>query len=328
MMAEASSRVARTNKRKHGRDVDGILLLDKPRGISSNDALQQVKRIFGARKAGHTGNLDVQADGLLPVCFGEATKVCRFLLDADKRYVSEFTLGISTTTGDGEGEIVSSTSTAALGRGAVAAALSAFVGHIKQLPPMHSAIKQNGQPLYKLAHQGLEVEREMRSVQIHDIALVAFHNPRATVDVTCSKGTYIRTLATDLGDRLACGAHVSALRRERVGAFDLRDARSITELESQAASGLAALDATLIPTDEAVAFLPRVALTDDAAYYFKRGQAVLVPGAPSSGLLRLYAPGDRFIGLGEILDDGRVTPRRLFHLHPSASQDTVVREGA
>ena len=315
-------------KRRRGRDVDGILLLDKPRGISSNDALQQVKRIFGARKAGHTGNLDVQADGLLPVCFGEATKVCQFLLDADKRYVSEFTLGTCTTTGDGEGTIVSTSSTHGIERDAVEAALSAFLGTIEQIPPMHSAIKQNGQPLYKLAHRGIEVEREKRTVQIHGIVLTAFRNPHIIVDVTCSKGTYIRTLATDLGDKLTCGAYVSALRRERVGEFELANAWTIPKLEGLAQAGHIALDETLLPPDNAVAFLPRAALTDDAAYYFTRGQPVLVPRAPSSGLLRLYAAGDRFIGLGEILDDGRVAPRRLFHLQPSGSKKSCAREGA
>ena len=314
-------------KRRRGRDLDGILLLDKPRGISSNNALQQVKHIFGARKAGHTGNLDVQANGLLPVCFGEATKVCQFLLDADKRYVSDFTLGARTTTGDSEGTIESTASTAGIGRDAVEAALTRFVGMIEQMPPMHSAIKQNGQPLYKLARQGIEVERQPRSVQIYDIALDAFRNPHLTVDVTCSKGTYIRTLATDLGDELACGAYVSALRRERVGAFDLRDALTIPMLEELAVAGFESLDETLLPPDQALAFLPRAALSDDATYYFRRGQAVLVPRAPSAGLLRLYAPGNRFIGLGEILDDGRVAPRRLFHLHQSRSQEAVVAEG-
>ena len=314
-------------KRRRGRDVDGILLLDKPRGISSNDALQRVKHIFSARKAGHTGNLDVQANGLLPVCFGEATKVCQFLLEADKRYVSDFILGARTTTGDSEGTIESTAPTAGIGRDAVEAALTRFVGMIEQMPPMHSAIKQNGQPLYKLAHQGIEVERQTRTVQIYDIALNAFRNPHLTVDVTCSKGTYIRTLATDLGDELACGAYVSALRRERVGAFELRDALTIPMLEELAGPGLASLDETLLPPDQALAFLPQAMLSDDAAYYVRRGQAVVVPRAPSSGLLRLYAPGDRFIGLGEILDDGRVTPRRLFHLHQSRSEEAAVTEG-
>lgn len=315
-------------KRKRGRDVDGILLLNKPRGISSNDALQQVKRIFGARKAGHTGNLDVQADGLLPVCFGEATKVCQFLLDADKRYVSEFTLGVCTSTGDGEGAIVSTASITGIERDAVEAALASFVGMIEQMPPMHSAIKQNGQPLYKLAHRGIEVARDKRRVHIYDIAVSAFCWPHVTVDVTCSKGTYIRTLATDLGDKLACGAHVSALRRERVAAFGLANAWTISELEGLAQASRTALDETLLPPDDALAFLPSAALTEDAEYYFTRGQPVLVPRAPSFGLLRLYSAGDRFIGLGEILDDGRVAPRRLFHLQASQTNESCARDSA
>ncbi len=309
----------RARRHKHGRDVDGILLLDKPRGISSNDALQKAKRIFGARKAGHTGNLDVQADGLLPVCFGEATKVCRYLLDADKRYVSEFTLGARTTTGDGEGAILSTASTEGIERDAIEAALRGFVGTIEQIPPMYSAIKRNGQPLYKLARQGIEVERPKRTVHIREFTIREFSNPRLVVDVTCSKGTYIRTLAEDLGEKLTCGAHVSALRREQVGAFQLADAWLIPELERVAEEGIEMLDKVLLPLDTALEFMPSIALTDDAVYYVARGQPVLVPRAPTSGLLRLYGTGDQFVGVGEILDDGRVAPRRLFHLPASES---------
>ncbi|MCZ6895540.1 MAG: tRNA pseudouridine(55) synthase TruB [Gammaproteobacteria bacterium] len=310
----------RARRHKHGRDVDGILLLDKPRGISSNDALQKAKRIFGARKAGHTGNLDVQADGLLPVCFGEATKVCRYLLDADKRYVSEFTLGARTTTGDGEGAILSTASTEGIERDAIEAALRGFVGTIEQIPPMYSAIKRNGQPLYKLARQGIEVERPKRTVHIREFTIREFSNPRLVVNVSCSKGTYIRTLAEDLGEKLACGAHVSALRRERVGAYQLADAWSIPALERVAEEGVEMLDKVLLPLDTALEFMPSIALTEDAVYYVARGQPVLVPRAPTSGLLRLYGAGEQFVGVGEILDDGRVAPRRLFHLPASGSQ--------
>ncbi len=300
--------------------MDGILLLDKPRGISSNDALQKAKRIFGARKAGHTGNLDVQADGLLPVCFGEATKVCRYLLDADKRYVAEFTLGARTTTGDGEGAILSTASTEGIERDAIEAALRGFVGTIEQIPPMYSAIKRNGQPLYKLARQGIEVERPKRTVHIREFTIREFSNPRLVVNVSCSKGTYIRTLAEDLGEKLACGAHVSALRRERVGAYQLADAWSIPALERVAEEGIEMLDKVLLPLDTALEFMPSIALTEDAEYYVARGQPVLVPRAPTSGLLRLYSAGEQFVGVGEILDDGRVAPRRLFHLPASGSQ--------
>jgi tRNA pseudouridine55 synthase len=310
----------RARRHQRGRDVDGILLLDKPGGISSNDALQKAKRIFGARKAGHTGNLDVQADGLLPICFGEATKVCRFLLEADKRYVSEFTLGRRTTTGDREGAILATASTAGIERDTVEAVVGDFIGTIEQVPPMHSALKRNGQPLYKLARQGIEVERSKRTVHIHAFELMAFSNPRLVVDVTCSKGTYIRTLAEDLGEKLACGAHVSALRREQVGAYRLADAWSIPELERVAEHGDEALDKVLLPLDSALEFMPRLALSEDAVYYLARGQPVQVPRAPTSGLLRLYAEGEKFVGVGEILDDGRVAPRRLFRLQASESQ--------
>ena len=310
----------RARRHKHGRDVDGILLLDKPRGISSNDALQKAKRIFGARKAGHTGNLDVRADGLLALCFGEATKVCRYLLDADKRYVAEITLGARTTTGDSEGRIVSTASTEGIERNVIEAAVRGFVGTIEQVPPMYSAIKRNGQPLYKLARQGLEVERPKRTVHIREFTVREFSNPRLVVDVTCSKGTYIRTLAEDLGEKIACGAHVSALRREQVGAFRLADAWLIPELERVADEGIEMLDKVLLPLDTALEFMQSVTLTEDAVYNVARGQPVLVPRAPTSGLLRLYGAGAQFVGVGEILDDGRVAPRRLFHLLASETQ--------
>jgi len=313
-------------RRKRGRDVDGILLLDKPRGISSNDALQQAKRLFGARKAGHTGNLDVQADGLLPVCMGEATKVCQFLLDSDKRYVAQFTLGVRTTTGDCEGATLTTSSIAGISLDDVENSLSSFVGVSEQLPPMHSALKRNGQPLYKLARQGLEVEREKRTIHIYTIILKSMENQYVTADILCSKGTYIRTLATDLGDKLGCGAHVSALRRERVGVFDVKDAWTLEQLEVLGRSGLEALDTTLLFPDQALMFLPAVELTAAAANHLLCGQPVSLPSTPSSGLLRLYATGEGFIGLGEILEDGRVAPRRIFHLGPRLGREISTTE--
>ncbi|MEQ8660434.1 MAG: tRNA pseudouridine(55) synthase TruB, partial [Gammaproteobacteria bacterium] len=199
----------RGQRKPRGREVNGILLLDKPIGISSNQALQHAKTIFQARKAGHTGNLDVQASGLLPICFGEATKVCQYLLDADKHYVSEFTFGRRTSTGDSEGETLAEASAAHLDAAAVSTAMSGFTGSIEQMPPMHSAIKRNGQPLYKLAHQGIEVARELRRVRIDRFELLSFECPRAIVSIHCSKGTYVRTLAEDVGAVLGCGAYVS-----------------------------------------------------------------------------------------------------------------------
>lgn len=306
------------SRRRRGRLVDGILLLDKPAGISSNQALQRARRLFDAAKAGHTGNLDVQATGLLPVCFGEATKVCQFLLDADKRYAASFRLGERTSTGDVEGEVLESRPVAGVGRADIEREAQGFTGTIAQVPPMHSAIKRNGQPLYKLAHQGIEVERDSRTVHIHRFVVTGWASPVAAVEVDCSKGTYIRTLAEDLGERLGCGAHVSALRRTGAGPFDLADALTLPQIEALAEQGTSALDETLLPLDSALEALPRVALTEDATYYVTQGQAVLVPRAPTSGLLRLYDARERFVGVGEIIDDGRVAPRRLFR-RPAAA---------
>jgi len=306
-MTEASSR----NRSK--RDINGILLLDKPRDISSNGALQRVKRLFGARKAGHTGNLDVLATGLLPICFGEATKVCAFLLDADKSYASEFQLGAVTSTGDREGEIIRRGSLAGLDRAAIVRALAGFRGEIEQVPPMYSALKRCGQPLYKLARQGIEVERKPRKVVISQIELIKFSGDRLTVEVTCSKGTYIRTLAEDIGDVLGCGAHVHSLRRLGAGPFTIDDALSLEQIREIADSddSYAELDKRLLATDTALVDLPDVHLTDDSAFNVKRGQAVRVPDAPRSGVVRLDRSGSQFIGVCAVLDDGRIAPRRL-----------------
>lgn len=207
-------------RREGERDVSGIVLLDKPAGITSNAALQTVKRLFRARKAGHTGSLDPLATGLLPICLGEATKLSGFLLDADKRYRTEIRLGVTTTTGDAEGETLRVREVADLDRARVAEAVARFTGEIEQIPPMHSALKRNGMPLYKLARQGIEVERAPRPVVIHALELVRCEADRIELDVRCSKGTYIRVLAEDIGEALGCGAHVGALRRTGVGGFD------------------------------------------------------------------------------------------------------------
>lgn len=293
------------------RDVHGILLLDKPPGISSNDALQRVKRLFQARKAGHTGNLDVPATGLLPICLGEGTKVCAFLLDAGKTYESVFRFGARTTTGDAAGEIVETASTEGLTRSAVQAAMRELTGEILQVPPMHSAIKHQGQPLYKLAHKGMTIERTARPVTVHRFELLGFDGREARVRVTCSKGTYIRTLAEDLGGRLGCLAHVAELRRTGVGTYRIEDAWTPEALTRIAEDGLGALDACLLGIDSALAEQPEVALSDDASYYLRQGQAVQVPHAPTGGLVRIYSRGREFLGIGEVLDDGRVAPRRL-----------------
>ncbi len=297
-------------RRKSGRNVRGILLLDKPRGITSNDALQRVKRLYRAQKAGHTGSLDPLADGLLPICFGAATKISAFLLDADKRYWVRIKLGETTTTADSEGEVVSIRPVEGIGEAEIRQALEPFRGEIQQIPPMYSALKHKGERLYKLAREGKEVEREPRAVTIHGLELLACNLPEFELDVHCSKGTYVRTLAEDIGEALGCGAHVTALRRTGVGPYDADGMVTLDELEAQAEQGQESLDARLLPLETALAHWPEVRLNPDSTFYMRQGQPVLVPNAPTEGWVRLFGP-DGFIGVGEVLDDGRVAPRRL-----------------
>jgi tRNA pseudouridine55 synthase len=299
--------------RRHNnlRRVNGILLLDKPPGMTSNAALQMVKRLYTARKAGHTGSLDPLATGLLPLCFGEATKVSGFLLDADKRYRVVCKLGERTTTGDAEGEVVEQRPVEAVSGARLRQVLEGFVGEIAQIPPMYSAVKHKGERLYKLARQGVEVEREARKVDIHSLELRDFNTPLFEIDVHCSKGTYVRTLVEDIGELLGCGAHVTALRRLAVGPFDDSQMIDMAALEAAAAESMTALDKLLLPMESGLAQWPGVRLSGDAAFYLRQGQAVLVPQAPTEGWVRLYEGESRFLGMGEILDDGRVAPRRL-----------------
>jgi len=301
-------------QRQRGRDVNGILLLDKPIGITSNDALQQVKRLFDARKAGHTGNLDPMATGLLPLCLGEATKVSAFLLDADKRYRGTCKLGVRTNTGDADGEAIEIRPVAAYSEAQVREVLARFTGEIEQIPPMHSAIKHQGQPLYKLAHQGLEVERQPRRVTIYALNLLRLEGDELEIDVHCSKGTYIRTLAEDIGAALGCGAHLNQLRRTMAGPFSEAGMVTMEQLKQLLLEGgQEAIDALLLPIEDALADWPAINLTANLAYYVRQGQAVQVSQAPTQGLVRLFGPEAEFIGVGHILDDGRVGPKRLFH---------------
>jgi len=287
------------------------VLLDKPVSFGSNQVLQRVKRLFNARKAGHTGSLDQLASGLLPICLGEATKFSTFLLKSDKRYQAVFRLGVVTTTGDAEGEVTESHGYTPFSREQLEAVVGRFTGEIEQIPPMYSAIKHKGQRLYKLAHQGLEVEREPRRITIYSLELRDFGDDFIAVEVLCSKGTYIRTLAEDMGKALGCGAHVKALRRTGVGPFEASQMISLERLEQLAEKGIDALDAVLVPMEAALAGWPDVRLPENAAFYLKKGQPVLVPKSPTQGWVRLFASGDRFIGAGEVLDDGRIAPRRL-----------------
>lgn len=299
-------------RRRSGRNVQGILLLNKPLGMTSNQALQQVKRLFQAQKAGHTGSLDPLADGLLPICFGGATKISAYLLDADKRYRMRAQLGVTTTTQDAEGEVLQTRSAEHITEDALREAVAGFVGEIKQVPPMYSALKHKGQRLYKLAREGKEVEREPRAITLYENVLTAFEPPEFALDVRCSKGTYVRTLAEDIGEVLGCGAHVTALTRTGVGPYTAADMISMERLEAVLeAEGPPALDAFLLPVDSALGGWPAVRMSPDTAFYLAQGQAVMVPNAPVSGLVRLYDADDRFVGVGEIDEDGKVAPRRL-----------------
>lgn len=297
---------------QQGRNVNGILLLNKPVGLTSNEALQRVKRLYWARKAGHTGSLDPLADGLLPICFGSATKISGFLLDADKRYRVRIRLGVTTTTADSEGEVVETQSTDGVDEAVVYGVLEQFRGDILQLPPMYSALKHKGERLYSLARKGIEVEREPRPVHIHALDLASCELQELILDVHCSKGTYIRTLAEDIGKALGCGGHVVALTRSVVGPFDGVDMVHLETVEKlTAAREFAQMEQLLLPVDSALQAWPELQLSNDAAYYLQQGQAVLVPKAPTEGWVRLYTSDHRFIGAGQIQDDGRVAPKRL-----------------
>jgi len=311
-------------RKNKGRNVSGVLLLDKPQGCSSNHILQKVKHLFGAAKAGHTGSLDPLATGMLPVCFGEATKISAFLLDSDKRYHLKCQLGVSTATGDAEGEVTEEKDASFITEQDVRAVLPEFIGEIEQIPPMYSALKHNGERLYKLARQGIEVERKPRSVSIYDIKYISLSiddspendQPKNVhkqvileLEVSCSKGTYVRTLAEDIAKKLNSCAHITALRRLSVGPYD-GDMLTIEQLSAFAEQGSDVLDACLQPIDSGVADWPDVHLGADAAFYVRQGQAVMVPHAPTQGWVRIYDQS-QFLGLGEIQDDGMVAPRRM-----------------
>lgn len=282
-----------------------MLLLNKPVGITSNAALQKAKWLLNAKKAGHTGTLDPFADGLLPLCFGEATKFSAYLLEADKRYRAVLHLGVTTSTGDPEGEILE-TRGVAVDAGDILAVLPRFTGEIEQVPPMHSALKHQGRPLYEYARAGIEIERAPRRVHIRALELVECDFPRVVVDVQCSSGTYIRTLAQDIGARLGCGAHLTALTRTTVGGFALDEAHALTELEALDPNQRHTL---LRPADCLVAHLPGIQLDDADAAALCQGRSVLHP-TEHQGLTRIYTGARVFIGLADA-DAGQLLPRRL-----------------
>lgn len=290
------------------KQVDGVLLLDKPLGLTSNDALQKARRLFSAAKGGHTGTLDPLATGLLPLCFGEATKFSADLLDADKTYEAVLKLGVTTDTGDAEGAVTGTVAVDAA-ESAILSVLPRFVGDIRQIPPMHSALKRDGRPLYELARQGIEVERAPRAVTVHAIDCLGFAGGLLTLRVACSKGTYIRVLAADIGQALGCGAHLTALRRTRVGDLDLAGAVTLAELEALDEAERAGC---LQPVDALLRNLPVVSVAGEAAERFRHGNPVdLQPGL--GGKIRVYADG-RLIGVAEPGSDGRLWPKRLVQL--------------
>ena len=293
--------------------MNGVLILNKPKGISSSDAVQQVKRLYGAQKVGHTGSLDPLATGVLPLCFGEATKFSQYLLTSDKKYWTRIKLGVATNTGDSEGEIVSTADASHIVKQDVEKVLQQFRGEIQQVPSMFSALKYKGQPLYKLARQGIEVEREARCITIFSNELTNFDGGELELELHCSKGTYIRTIAEDLGAALGVGAHVVALHRRAAGPFDEADMVTLEFLQQELEKG--SLDKFLRPVASTVGQWPEVVLSDATAFYLRQGQPVQVSHAPTQGWVRLSENSDGednlFLGVGEVLDDGRVAPRRL-----------------
>jgi tRNA pseudouridine55 synthase len=297
-----------SQKKIQRRQIDGVLLLDKPLGLSSNDALVRAKRLFNAKKAGHTGTLDPLATGLLPLCFGEATKFSQDLLEADKTYESTLKLGERTATGDAEGEVVASRPVECEER-AVAEVLARFRGEILQVPPMYSALKRDGKPLYEYARAGQTLEREARAVTIHSLELIGCTLPFVTIRVTCSKGTYVRTLGEDIGEALGCGAHLTMLRRTGVGTLTLDHAVTLEQLDAVEPDGRAAL---LAPVDALLGSFEAITLDEEQARRFMHGQRLRVSdrGSDERARVRIYSPDARLLGTAQ-LEDGVLAPERL-----------------
>ncbi|EGR3107660.1 tRNA pseudouridine(55) synthase TruB [Vibrio parahaemolyticus] len=305
-------------RRRKGRPINGVILLDKPTGISSNDALQKVKRIYFAEKAGHTGALDPLATGMLPICLGEATKFSQFLLDSDKRYRVIAKLGERTNTSDSDGEVVE-TRPVDVTLEKLEASIEKFRGESDQVPSMFSALKYQGKPLYEYARKGIEVPRESRKITVYEIILHRFEGDEVEMEVHCSKGTYIRTIVDDLGEMLGCGAHVTMLRRTAVAKYPYEKMVSLEQLNElleqahrEEIAPRELLDPLLMPMDTAVEDLPEVNLIPELADMVQHGQPVQVLGAPEQGPLRLTMGEERlFIGVGEMNDDGKIAPKRL-----------------
>lgn len=297
-------------KNKSSKDIHGILLLDKRLEISSNQALQEAKRLFNAKKAGHTGSLDPLASGLLPVCFGEATKTSAYLLNENKRYQVEIQLGVVTDTGDAEGVIIQENTVPKFSQEQLNYCLKKFVGSYDQVPPMYSALKYNGKKLYELARAGKIVERTPRRITIHELQLIGYQQNRLTLDVHCSKGTYIRSLAEDIGQFLGCGGTVTRLRRIAVGDFAIEQSYTIEQLQKMTTEQL--LD-VLIAVDEPLISMPVINVTIEQAQAIRQGQALQIDDS-TEGLVRIYSK-QLFLGLGEMFLGGKLAPKKLYHLH-------------
>lgn len=298
-----------SKRNKKGRDIDGVFVLDKSSGTSSNSALQQVKRLFGANKAGHTGSLDPLASGLLPICLGQSTKVAQFLLDDDKRYFVRGKLGEVSDTGDSDGKISQYGSTSGIDETTIKDSLKKFVGVISQVPPMFSALKKNGTPLYKLARKGIEVERNPREVKIYEIQFISIEANILTLEVSCSKGTYIRTLLEDIGKDLNCGAHVIELRRIGFAHLNIDQSKSFDEINKMSSGEL---DKLLIGPDEMLPNLKSVYLDYDQSVDVKFGRKIKCDEFNTPQKVKLYDSNRKFIGIGECNHLSEVLPKRLF----------------
>ena len=294
------------------RDISGVVLLDKASGSSSNHALQQVKRLFNAKKAGHTGSLDPLASGLLPICLGQATKVAKFLLDEDKRYFVSAKLGQATSTGDSEGKITSFGSTQGIDESSIRTILSDFIGGINQVPPMYSALKLNGTPLYKLARKGIEIERDSRPVTVHEINFLDLENSVLNLEVFCSKGTYVRTLVEDIGKSLGCGGHVVELRRIGFAHLELSGSKTYEQLSKLKEQSLESLDSVLIGADKMLPNLKSVYLDSEQTRDIRLGKKIEYSGFRTYQKLKLYDNNKKFLGIGESNTISEILPKRLF----------------
>jgi tRNA pseudouridine55 synthase len=305
-------------RNKKGRNITGIIVIDKPTGRSSNHVLQQVKRLFDAKKAGHTGSLDPLATGVLPVCLGEATKLSSYLLDGDKRYQVTCQLGVITDSGDSDGNVLENLAIPDISEQSLLQVIEKFKGEQQQVPPMYSALKHKGQPLNKLARQGIEVERKSRYVNIYDIGLVSFTKDSFTLNVCCSKGTYIRTLVEDISHALETGGHVTMLRRVESAGYEIAQAVSISELEALAEQGVKALDTSLLPSENALPDWPSIVINEQQIIALRQGQTAQVSTPYQSAQVRLFDQQKGFLGIGQMSESGTVSPKRVFVVEESA----------